>query len=265
MPNSTDLYPTALCIGGLDPSGGAGIMADARACAAFGVHALSVVTAIVPQNTQGVKSIEPVNPQVLRSQIKTLLEDITPSAIKIGMLPGVEVVKTLVELLSPWQKRVPIVIDTVFAPSTGPTFNDRDVVDFIADELLPLATIVTPNALEARQLGALPITGSEEMRQAALAVFERTQARNVLLKGGHVADPDFSTDLFFDGTDFLELRAPREHGTEVRGTGCLLASAIAAQLGQGVSASKAAQEAKTWLTAKYRDARRIGGARRVAV
>jgi hydroxymethylpyrimidine kinase/phosphomethylpyrimidine kinase len=264
MPNPTDFFPTVLCIGGLDPSGGAGITADARACAAFGAHALCVATAIVAQNTRGVKSIEPIASHVLQIQIETLLEDMTPSAIKIGMLPDTESVKALSNLLQNWPNEVPIVIDTVFAPSSGPTFNDSDTVAFMADHLLPLATLVTPNAIEARQLGAASISSSEEMQRAAVAVFERPRAGSVLLKGGHVADPQFSTDLFFDGTNFLELRAPRINGYEVRGTGCLLASAIAAQLGQGVSAPKATQEAKMWLTDRYLTAKRIGNGRRVS-
>src|SRR4051812_21142829 len=99
MPNPTDFFPTVLCIGGLDPSGGAGITADARACAAFGAHALCVATAIVAQNTRGVKSIEPISPNTLRIQIETLLEDIIPGAIKIGMLPGTESIKVLADLL----------------------------------------------------------------------------------------------------------------------------------------------------------------------
>lgn len=264
MPNSTDFFPAVLCIGGLDPSGGAGITADARACAAFGAHALCVASAIVVQNTRGVHSIEPVAPRVLRSQVEILLEDFAPVAVKIGMLPGRESVETLVELLQNRLVHLPIVIDTVFAPSTGPTFNDNSDVAFIADHLLPLATLITPNALEARQLGAKEIGSGQAMEAAARAVLRRCGAKSVLLKGGHIADPNFSTDLFFDGREFLELSAPRNNGYEVRGTGCLLASAIAAQLGQNIPISQALRDAKTWMTQQYQSAERIGNGRRIA-
>jgi hydroxymethylpyrimidine/phosphomethylpyrimidine kinase len=222
-----------------------------------------VATAIVVQNTRGVKMTEPVSTAVIRAQIETLLEDIRPSAIKIGMLPNAEVAQTVAELLRPLHGIVPIVIDTVFAPSTGGAFNDNSAIDAIAAHLLPLATIVTPNAVEARQLGSGAITDLNSMQRAAVAVLERTGAQSVLLKGGHVEDTQFATDLFFDGTNFVQLRAPRVPGYEVRGTGCLLASALAALLARNASPVEAARQAKEWLTEQYLDARIIGGGRRV--
>ncbi len=256
--------PTLLCIGGLDPSGGAGITADARAAHAFGAHALCVATAIVAQNTRGVAFVEAVSPQVLRGQIQTLLEDIKVGAIKIGMIPNLEAIEVLDEILRPLHLSIPIVIDTVFAPSTGLRFNDEITIAAITAQLLPLATLVTPNAIEARQLGAPAWKDAASMQRAASAVLERSGAKNVLLKGGHSADLEFATDLFFDGKEFLELRAPRENGFEVRGTGCLLASAIAAQLASGIAPVQAAQRAKVWLTREYQSAKIIGGGRRIA-
>ena len=266
MPN--ELLPV-LCIGGLDPSGGAGLLADARACAAFGAYALGVATAIVPQNTVGVAMVEPVAPQVIDAQLRSLLEDVTPAAVKIGMLPGIAAADVVFNNLRTLRRRVSIVVDPVFAPSTGPEFSNPQVIEFIADELLPLADIVTPNSLEARQLGAEEITDLDSMARACLALFERTHARHVLLKGGHVILTEeemqsFSTDLLFDGTRFLELRAPRETGYEVRGTGCMLAAAIAAQMADGKLAVAAARGAKVWLTTQIRKAGILGQGRRVA-
>lgn len=260
----TPSTPILLCIGGLDPSGGAGISADARAAGAFGAHALCVATAIVAQNTCGVALVEPVSPAVLRTQIETLLQDIRPGAIKIGMIPNLAAVEILSQILRPLHASIPIVIDTVFAPTTGLAFNDSLTIEAISAQLLPLAAVVTPNAIEAAQLGAPSWNDRESMERAALMILQRSGAKSVLLKGGHSADTEFSTDLFCDGTEFLELRAPRQHGFEVRGTGCLLASAIATRLATGKMPLEAASEAKTWLTREFQNARIIGGGRRIA-
>ncbi len=256
--------PTLLCIGGLDPSGGAGITADARAARAFGAHALSVATAIVAQNTRGVTSVSPIAPDVLAAQIETLLCDIRPGAIKIGMIPNLASVEVLHRILRPLHTSIPIVIDTVFAPSTGLAFNDQNAIEAITKQLLPLAAVVTPNAIEARQLGAPDFSDTASMQRAAAAILARCDAKSVLLKGGHSTDIHFSTDLFFDGETFLELRARRENGFEVRGTGCLLASAIGAQLAAGISLIDAAQGAKNWLITEFKNACAIGGGRRIA-
>jgi hydroxymethylpyrimidine/phosphomethylpyrimidine kinase len=261
MPDSQ--LPIVLCIGGLDPSGGAGIAADARACSAFGSLALPVATAIVVQNTRGVRLIEPIRPAILRAQIETLLEDIRPGAVKIGMLPDAGAVEAIAQLLRPLQSQIPIVMDTVFAPSSGPTFNDDSTIAVMIRQLFPLATLVTPNALEARQLGAAPIGDLDSMQRAAQIVLDRTGAGGVLLKGGHLADPEYAVDLFFDGSRYLELRARRQGSYEVRGTGCLLASAVAAGLAGGKAPVDAIRAAKDWLTEQYRGAHIVGGGRRV--
>lgn len=255
---------SVLCIGGLDPSGGAGLLADARACNAAGVHALGVATALTAQNTRGVSLVEPVSPAILRAQIETLLEDIRPAAIKIGLLPNRAIIELVTLLLAPLCGQIPIVIDTVFAPTTGLIFCDADAIETMKNQLLPLATVVTPNALEAVQLGAAPPRDSLSMQDAARAILARTGAQNVLLKGGHIADARFSIDLFFDGSEFLELQARRENAYEVRGTGCLLAAALAAHLARGKSPGQAAIAAKNWLTREFESARIVGGGRRIA-
>lgn len=228
----------------------------------MGALALPVATAIVPQNTRGVHGIEPLAPALLRAQIESVLQDIAPDAVKIGMVPGASV-EVLAELLR-GLRGVPIVLDTVFAPSSGPLFHDGASAQLIARELLPLATVITPNALEARALGAGEIRDLDEMKRAAQLLHARTGARYVLLKGGHVARMHFSTDVLFDGAAFLELSAPRVGDYEVRGTGCLLAAALASNLARGQSVPDAARHAKTWLTRRYEQAHAIGGGRRVA-
>lgn len=262
MPDQATL-PTVLCIGGLDPSGGAGLFADARACAAFGTLALPVATAIVPQNTRGVQSIEAVAPAVIAAQIKTLLEDIAPAAVKIGMIPDVATVEVVAALLQSLRGAVPIVIDTVFAPTSGPIFSNEATIEAIRSQLLGMATVVTPNALEARVLGAHKIGDFRTMKRAAHTVLKRTGAQSVLLKGGHI-DNAHALDLWCDEAGFFKLRAPRENAYEVRGTGCLLASALAATLAQGIAPREAARLAKRWLTLQIRRARIVGGGQRIA-
>lgn len=266
MPDET---LSILCIGGLDPSGGAGILADARACAAFGAFALGVATAIVPQNSQGVTQIEPIAPEVVDAQLEAIFSDIEPAAIKIGMLPGIAAAEVIHKYLRPLQGRLPIVIDTVFAPSSGPEFVDSVAIDTIAGLLFPLADIITPNALEARQLSGVEISDLDSMARGAIAVYERSRSKWVLLKGGHAVTGDedkdqLAIDLLFDGERFMELRARRETDFEVRGTGCLLASALAAQLADGKAMTEAAQNAKVWLTGQIRASQPIGKGRRMA-
>jgi hydroxymethylpyrimidine/phosphomethylpyrimidine kinase len=147
--------PCVLTIGGLDPSGGAGLPADARAIRAFGAHPCAVTTAVIAQNTQGVALVEAVSRNMLRTQLLNLLDDITPGAIKIGMLPNQELVQIVVEILQ--DLRIPIVLDPVFAPSSGAAFSDDCAVRLIASQLLPLCALVTPNILEAVRLTAQPI------------------------------------------------------------------------------------------------------------
>lgn len=255
---------SVLCIAGFDPSGGAGLLADARACHGAGVHMIGAATALTAQNTRGATRVEAVSPGMLRAQIETLLDDISPGAIKIGLVPNRETVEILAEILAPWAEKVPIVIDTVFAPTIGAIFSDRSTIEAIANRLLPLATVVTPNALEAVELGAARAWDAASMECAAREIRARSGAKNVLLKGGHIEDSEFSTDLFFDGIEFIELRAPRQNGYQVRGTGCLLASALAAHLALGKSPREAALQAKNWLTRAFEDAQIVGGGRRVA-
>ena len=295
-----------LTIGGLDPSGGAGLTADARAQAAFGAHCCPVATAVIAQNTRGVFEIEPVSPRILAAQIDRLLNDIAPRAVKIGMVPSLAHAEIIAERLRSLRD-LPIIVDTVFAPSVGPAFADDATVRCIAEQWLALCDIVTPNTLEAARLCGAPVDDLENMKRAAIAIFKRFGPRHVLVKGGHLPSSDsafnvaiastdinpttataasatavtvvgndaiknprgesetlVATDILFDGVTFTELRANRVAGYGVRGTGCLLASALAAQRARDVPAAQAARRAKTWLTQQILTAKAIGGGSRVA-
>ncbi|HEX8235429.1 MAG TPA: bifunctional hydroxymethylpyrimidine kinase/phosphomethylpyrimidine kinase [Abditibacteriaceae bacterium] len=258
-----DAVPCVLAIGGLDPSGGAGLPADARAVAAFGAHACCIATAVIAQNTQGVFRFEAVSPQMLAAQLDNLLQDIAPRAIKIGMLPDAATVEVVAERVLALP-HVPLVLDTVFAPSSGPQFSNSETVQIIAQKLLPLCALVTPNIGEAQQLCNVAITNKADMIEAALCIQSRYGARRVLVKGGHLEGTD-ALDILLDGEDVIELSTPRLGGIEVRGTGCLLASATAAQLAHGIPIKDAVRDAKAWLTDKIANAQSLGQGRRVAV
>jgi hydroxymethylpyrimidine kinase/phosphomethylpyrimidine kinase len=266
-----------LAIGGLDPSGGAGLPADARAAAAFGVHCCGITTAVIAQNTRGVAEIEPVSPALLAAQLDNLLEDITPRAVKIGVLPNAASAQVVLQRLRQMGS-TPLIIDTVFAPSSGPRFADEATVCAIVEHLLPLAEVVTPNIPEAEKLLGAPIADRDAMRAAAQLIHDRYGARHVLLKGGHLPDAagreDIAgdaevicdaLDIFYDGKHVIEMRLPRVIGSEVRGTGCMLASAIAALRARDVAVLDAAWRAKAWLTEEIKNAGAIGQGRRVAV
>ena len=254
--------PCVLTIGGTDPSGGAGLSADARACAAFGAHALPIVTAVVAQNTTGVQTFEAVSPTLLAAQLDHLLNDITPQAIKTGLIPNVESIEIIAARLQ--KLNVPIIVDPVFAPSSGSAFSDDETVVALCELLLPMAEILTPNWIEAGRLLDL-IIEVEDVSSAARELKDRFGPCGIVIKGGHAPNnPREVFDYFYDGEKTHLLSAPRIGGIEVRGTGCMLASAIAAQRAHGMAPIDAIKTAKLWLTKQIQNAEAIGKGRRVA-
>ena len=262
--STRNALPCVLAIGGLDPSGGAGLPADARAMTAFGAHCCAIATAVIAQNTCGVRRVEEVSSEMLRAQIENLLEDIAPRAIKIGMIANAEQVEVLRDVLTNWRD-IPVVLDPVFAPSSGEEFSDSETVQAIARELFPLCALVTPNAVEAARLCGFAVSNVEEMQNSARFIQEEYGANRVLVKGGHLPQSNEVVDVLLNGETFSLFRAPRISGEEVRGTGCLLASAIAAQVAQNIAMEIAVERAKIWLSTQIRDAQKIGKGRRVAL
>jgi len=253
-----------LSIGGLDPSGGAGLPADARAIRAFGAHPCAVATAVIAQNTQGVQHVEAVSAQMLSTQLNNLLDDIAPRAVKIGMIANREQVQVLLECWTRWRD-VPTVLDPVFAPSAGEDFSDDATVQMIATELFPRCALVTPNSVEAERLCGFAVRDVKSMTAAGRAIQTQYGAHRVLVKGGHLPQTNEVVDVLCDGAHSVVLSAKRIEGAEVRGTGCLLASAIAAQLAQNVEIKSAVERAKSWLAIQIRDAQQLGKGRRIAV
>ena len=238
-----DPAPAVLTIAGSDPSGGAGIQADLKAFATLGAFGAAVVTALTAQNTRGVRGIETVSPAFVVQQLDAVLEDLDVRAIKTGMLGRVAVVEAVANRLAAGPG-VPIVVDPVLVATAGQPLAESEAVATIRRDLLPLATLVTPNLPEAAALTGRPVSTASEMRDAARALTDMG-ARAALVKGGHL--PDAAVDVLWDGVSFHELTAPRVPGI-FHGTGCTLSAAIAVYLARGTQLRDAVAQAKRYVT-----------------
>ena len=239
-------HPIALTIAGSDSGGGAGIQADLKSFSALGVYGASVITAITAQNTRTVAAVEMVSPAMVAAQIDAVFDDLDVRAVKIGMVGGVDVITTVATHLRRALARhpVPVVLDPVMVAKSGDALLADQAVAALRDELLPLATILTPNLPEAaRLLGCDPAAspGMAEQGQALRAL----GPAYVLMKGGHAAG-DICTDLLI-GPQTLTLTAPRRQTRNTHGTGCSLSSAITAGLAQGMGVTQAVHRAHRWL------------------
>ena len=219
--------PIALTIAGSDSGGGAGIQADIKTFHAFGVFATSAVTAITAQNTLGVSSVHPVPLETVQAQIEAVASDLPPAAVKSGMLATralVETVADAIESLGPW----PYVLDPVMVATSGDRLLEAGAVGALAERLLPLASLVTPNLEEARILTGLPIEDDAGQRRAARWLVEMG-AGAALVKGGHRTGAEV-VDILFDGRRELVWRRARIATTSTHGTGCTLSAAVTAGL-----------------------------------
>lgn len=240
MPNLSPCPPIALTIAGSDSGGGAGIQADLRTFAAFGVHGLSAITALTAQNTRGVRAIQMARPAMLRAQIEAVFDDFGIGAVKSGMLGTPTLVRTIAEVLRA-QPQVRYVLDPVLIATTGAALARGGVTQAILRHLLPLATVVTPNVPEAEQLLGCRIRDAGELADAAHALQARG-ARAVLLKGGHLPGATVC-DLLLDADGGQHrFEHPRIAG-EGHGTGCSLAAAVAAGLARGAPLATAVADA----------------------
>jgi len=235
-----------LTIAGLDPSGGAGIVADIRTFEKFGCRAAAAITSITFQNSEKVYGSSHLTGLQVRSQIEPVFEEHDVAAVKIGILPTTEVVGSVTSTLRSFKARN-IVIDPVMTASSGSELIEQDAADAIVKELFPIATLVTPNVPEAERLSDISIVDQAALREAA-AVIRRAGATNVLIKGGHFeTEANQARDFLFTDNGLEIYEAPRVTGVSVRGTGCMLSSAIAANLALGHDLSTAVSIAKNYL------------------
>lgn len=247
--------PNVVSIAGVDPSGGAGVLADVKAMSACGAYACGVIAALTAQNTQTVTGVMPVPATFLKEQIDTLFDDVRIDAVKIGMLGTVEQIETVADALVRRKPRF-VVLDPVMVAKGGSRLLAADAVDALKERLLPLATIITPNLPEAMcLLGREEDVTEEEFPKVARELWKLLGRRNawVYLKGGHL-EGESAYDLLFNNVVSVPFTAPRVPTKNTHGTGCTLSSAIAAFLPQSVDVPEACRRAKEYLTGAVRHA-----------
>ncbi len=235
---------TALTIAGSDCSGGAGIQADIKAMTMNGVYAMSAITALTAQNTTGVRAIQEVPPDFLQAQMDAIWEDIVPDAVKIGMVSSKELIFVIAERLRRYNA-TNLVVDPVMVATAGSSLIQSDAVQALASELLPLATVATPNIPEAEVLSGLPIQSREDMEAAARRIGNAFGCA-VLLKGGHSVQD--ANDLLYADDTLRWFEGRRIDTPNTHGTGCTLSSAIAANLAKGYALADSVKRAKDYLS-----------------
>ena len=243
---------SALTIAGSDSGGGAGIQADLKSFAAVGVHGCSVLTCVTAQNTQSVRSVFPLPAREVGRQLDAVLEDFDVAAAKTGMLYSAEIVRAVAKRLD--GEDFPLVVDPVMVATVGASLQARDLGSALVHRLLPRATLVTPNLFEAEQLAGFPVHSVEDMRNAAKRL-HGFGAAAVLVKGGHLKGA--LVDLLFDGKRFREYRSYR-YRRELHGSGCALASSIAAHLVRGERLERAILLARRRIAAGFYHSYRAG-------
>jgi hydroxymethylpyrimidine/phosphomethylpyrimidine kinase len=242
-----------MTIAGSDSGGGAGIQADLKTFAAFGVYGTSAITAITAQNTREVTAVQTVDLPIICAQIDAIVGDIGTDAVKVGMLASAEIVDLVASKLN--ELELPnIVVDPVMVATSGDRLLKESAIDALKMSLIPLATVVTPNLDEAMALTGLDIHDLDDMQEAAQQI-HKLGAQTVLVKGGHFAGVPFETgttpqmsDVLYDGETFTIFKDAQIPTTSTHGTGCTLSSAIAAGLSRGRPVADAIADAKAYLT-----------------
>lgn len=240
-------YTRVLTIAGSDSGGGAGIQADLKTFAALGCYGLSAVTVVTVQNTQGVRRIYPVPPEVVADQVRAVLEDMGTDAVKIGMLHSAATVRVAAEVLAEFSVG-PIVLDPVLTATSGEPLSEAALVAALKEHLLPLVTLITPNISEAEALTGRSVAGVEDFEEVCQSLAD-LGCRNVLLKGGHLTGDEVEDWFYQDGgaPQFHKWRNPRINTRNTHGTGCTLSSAIAAYLAQGHLLVAAVEQGRDYL------------------
>ena len=236
-----------LTIAGSDSSGGAGIQADIKTISAMGSYACSVITSVTAQNTLGVQAIHPIPSDMVRQQIESVMDDLHPKAIKIGMVCDKDIALTIAESICKYQPRW-VVYDPVMVSTSGHKLMTDDTIDIIRQKLIPQATLITPNLHEAKILLGNSLKDEDEMKKGA-ELLGKTYRCSVLIKGGHLGS-DEMCDILYDATEdqCFCYHAPKIESHNLHGTGCTLSSAIATQLSQGHPLKEAIARAKNYVT-----------------
>jgi len=248
--------PIALTIAGSDSSGGAGIQADLKTFAAFGVYGASVITALTAQNTRGVTAIHLVPADFVTAQIDAVFGDLDVKAVKIGMVAQPAIIDAIAAGLTRWSPRH-IVLDPVISATSGDRLLAQEAIDGLRTKLIPRASLITPNLPEAAALLEEPVASGAAAIASQGKRLLAMGARAVLIKGGHAEGAE-SIDYLIGADGVIALAAPRIATRNTHGTGCSLSSAIAAGLAKGDEVESAVGHAKAWLGAAIAAADRLG-------
>jgi hydroxymethylpyrimidine/phosphomethylpyrimidine kinase len=249
--------PVALTVAGSDSGGGAGIQADLKTFAALGVHGTSAITCITAQNPEGVRGIQACRVDIVRGQMEAVFEALRPAAVKSGMLYSAPIIRAVAEFFRN-RPSVPLVVDPVMVSTSGAQLLKPAAVKVLCEELLPLATLITPNLDEAAILFGRKLASVEDLRAAARELHRRFGCA-ALVKGGHLRGLKEAVDIFYDGRQELLLSAPFIRGVSTHGTGCTYSAAIAAHLARGCSLPRAVQQGKEFITQAIAGSRSAGG------
>jgi hydroxymethylpyrimidine/phosphomethylpyrimidine kinase len=242
-------WPVALTIAGSDSGSGAGVQADLKTFAAFGVHGASATVCLTAQNPKRVLAIESCSPNILRRQMQAVFDELPPAAVKTGMLFSVENVRVVAKFLRARmaRRKIRLVVDPVMVSTSGAMLLNPMAIKVLKKELLPFAALVTPNLHEAEVLIGKRITSVEDMRAAAREIYARFGCA-ALVKGGHLRGVREAADVFFDGRTELLLTAPFIRGARTHGTGCTYSAAVTAALALGRDLPEAVGSAKHYIT-----------------
>ncbi|MBR9824184.1 MAG: bifunctional hydroxymethylpyrimidine kinase/phosphomethylpyrimidine kinase [Alphaproteobacteria bacterium] len=234
-----------LIVAGSDSGGGAGIQADIKAVSAMGGYAMTAITAITVQNTLGVSGIHPIPDETVADQMRAVLGDLGADAIKTGMLATASLIDTLARVLEEEAAHLPLILDPVMVATSGDRLINEEAETALRDQLLPRATLITPNALEAQHLTGIEITDLHSQIEAARALID-AGAGAALVKGGHM-EGETLRDVLVSSRGLEVMERPRLHTRHTHGTGCTLASAIAARIALGHSLPEAVESAGEYL------------------
>ena len=249
------MSPVCLSIAGSDPSGGAGIQADLKTFHRHGVYGAAAITLVTVQNTVGVFGVQLLDPQLVASQARAVLDDLPVTVVKTGALGNAAIATAVAGVLR--GRALPLVLDPVMVSKHGiPLMEATDIASIVAS-IFPLATLVTPNIPEAEAILGRKIEGVDQQRAAARDLLDRTGCQAALIKGGHAEGMEV-VDILWDGRRFHECRALRIATRNTHGTGCTTASAIAAFLAQGLSLPDAFGASVDWVRKAIASAPGIG-------
>ena len=233
-----------LTIAGSDCSGGAGIQADIKTITAHKMYAMSAITALTAQNTTGVYGVVETTPEFVKQQLETIFEDITPDAVKIGMVSNIHIIKVIAETLTKYRVKN-IVVDPVMVATSGSKLLSHGAEEELVNSLFPLATVITPNIPEAEKLCGFNIENYKDMEKAA-KIISKVLEGGILIKGGHSVED--ANDLLYYNDEIVWIKGKRIDNNNTHGTGCTLSSSIACNLAEGKNLRESIESAKKYIS-----------------